>query len=437
MDKATFTLDYQATGMQEKNEDKEVVYSALKESEQRLKSIIETAVDGIINIDMRGIIEFINPSALKLFQYTAQEVVGKNVSVLMPEPDQSRHSGYLDNYHKTGKAKIIGVGRQVLGMKKDGSTFPFRLSISEVHLESGKLYTGIIHDLTEEVKAQHALLELNDSLEERVQERTEQLNEAMQSLELTNKSLSKEVAKRERKEQEVRLLLDKEIELGELKSRFVSMASHEFRTPLTGIQSAASLIDRYDDAHQSADRARLTGMIRTSVRNLTNILNDFLSMDKLHSGKVSINRSQFEFEELLEEVIDEIAPTISGGQSITKELNNLESAISADRNILKNVLLNLVSNAIKYSKEGGVVTIQGESSNGRLSVVVIDNGIGIPLVDQKHMYERFFRAHNVTNIKGTGLGLNIVKRYLDLLEGDISFESTEGVGTRFTISVPV
>ncbi len=404
--------------------------SALKESEARLKAIITMAVDGIICIDERGIIRTINPSALELFQYSEEEVIGQNISLLMPEPDQSRHDGYMDNYHRTGERKIIGIGRQVNGLRKDGSTFPFRLSISEVKLDTGTIYTGIVHDMTDQVKAQEELISLNESLEESVKSRTEELEQI-------NSSLQLEIIKREKKELEVRDLLEKEIELGTLKSRFVSMASHEFRTPLTGIQSAASLIDRYAGQGQSENRKKLTDMIRISVRNLTNILDDFLSMDKLHSGKVTIHTSEFDLKELIDEVVSEIEPTISEGQRIEKDYSFKKNLVTLDRNILKNVILNLLSNAIKYSKKDGLVELIIGSKGEELEIAVKDHGIGIPAVDQKHMFERFFRAHNVTNIKGTGLGLNIVKRYLDLLDGDITFKSKEGVGTTFVVTIPI
>jgi PAS domain S-box-containing protein len=412
--------------MQEENQS---LIAALKESEARLQAIISTAVDGIITISTRGVIQTINSSALEMFQYTEKEVIGKSVSILMPEPDSSRHDSYIENYHQTGVGKIIGIGRQVEGKRKDGSTFPFRLSISKVELDGGTIFTGIVHDISEQVAAEQNLLRLNESLEEIVDERTGEL-------ERINTSLQEEIVKRERKEMEVRSLLEKERELGLLKSRFVSMASHEFRTPLTGIQSAATLIDRYDAADQAPNRKKLTDMVRTSVRNLTNILNDFLSMDKLHSGKVTTHPSDFAIEELLEEILAELEGSLSDGKSIQPFLSDRPLLVFLDRNIMKNVLLNLLSNAIKYSRSNSEIKIRVESEKEGLSITVQDEGIGIPEAEQKHMFERFFRAQNATNIKGTGLGLNIVKRYLDLMEGDIRFESQENVGTTFFITIP-
>lgn len=407
----------------------QTLIAALQESEARLKAIINTAVDGIITINSRGIIQTINPSALELFQYAADDVIGNSVNMLMPEPDSSRHDGYIENYHQTGVGKIIGLGRQVEGKRRDGSTFPFRLSISEVKLESGSIFTGIVHDISEQVQAEQKLLHLNESLEEIVEQRT-------QELEHINTSLQDEMVKREKKEMEVRSLLEKERELGVLKSRFVSMASHEFRTPLTGIQSAATLIDRYDGNDQGPNRKKLTDMVRTSVRNLTNILNDFLSMDQLHSEKVTTHPSDFSLRELVQEVIYELDGTLSEGRSIQTHLPDGELVVYLDRNIMKNVLLNLLSNATKYSRSNSEINLCITSKEKRFNITVQDEGIGIPEADQKHMFERFFRAQNAVNIKGTGLGLNIVKQYLELMGGDIRFESQENVGTTFFISIP-
>ncbi|MFT7611262.1 MAG: two-component system sensor kinase FixL [Parvicellaceae bacterium] len=413
-------------GKQENNS----IKAALDESEKRLKAIFDAAVDGIITINKKGIIEMMNPAALNIFQYDESEVLGNNIKILMPEPDHSAHDGYLGNYHNTGERKIIGIGRNVIGKKKDGTTFPFRLSISEVKLDSGTIYSGVVHDMTEEMKAKKELELLNHSLEDMIGQRT-------QELEKINNSLTQEIDKRKLKEKEVRMLLEKEVELGELKSRFVSMASHEFRTPLTGIQSASSLIDRYEKTDQVGDRKRLTDMIRTSVGNLTSILNDFLSIDKLQSGKVETHEIDFLIDDLCAECIEELEPLMTDGKHIESSCIGDNCSVYLDRNIVKNVMINLLSNGLKYSKSNGQVSLSVIKSYDSLKIEVKDNGIGIPEADQPQLFGRFFRAHNVTNIKGTGLGLNIVKRYLQLMKGEISFTSKEGVGTTFTCTIPL
>ena len=182
-----------------------------------LKAIIENAIDGLITIDDRGIIESINPSACKLFNYSQEEVVGLNISMLMPQPDRARHDGYLFQYKKTGNASIIGIGRELVGLKKNGSQFPFRLGVSEVQYSGRIIYAGFIHDLTREKEAEGKLQDYAALLEEQVEERTHSLKTSLHALQKT--------------QDELNLSLNKEKELGQLKSRFVSIASHEFRTP--------------------------------------------------------------------------------------------------------------------------------------------------------------------------------------------------------------
>lgn len=397
------------------------------ENESRLRAIIDTAIDGIITIDHKGIIETVNPAAARIFEYDPAEIIGENIKVLMPEPDRGRHDDYIRNYQRTGVRRIIGIGREVLGQKKNGDVFPFLLSVSEVILHDKVIYTGIIHDISKLKEAENAFRQLNAELEERVQQRTAELFDAIKKLRETN-------ARQKQAETEVRKALEKEKELNELKSRFVTLASHEFRTPLSTILSSVSLISKYNQLGDAEKSEKHIQRIKSAVTNLTGILNDFLSLSKLEEGIVGNNPAEFNLTELANEIIEELHPVLKPSQRMNYRHQGT-AVVLLDRNIIKNILLNLLSNAIKYS-EKGTIELYAEVNRTNVLLSVSDQGIGIPEEDKTFLFTRFFRAHNAGNVQGTGLGLNIVKRYIELLGGYISMESALGVGTTFNMEIP-
>ncbi|MCP4439547.1 MAG: PAS domain S-box protein [Aureispira sp.] len=412
-------------------------------SSQILKAIFDTAVDGIVTINKRGVITMANKAVSKLFGYTHKELLGQNVSILMTTEDEQQHDRYIDNYHKTKRKKIIGIGREVMGRMKNGKEFPIALSISEIKLAEGVVYAGILHDISAQKAIQKKIEELNVELEEKVEERTDKLAEAVNKLLSTNSQLQKEIVERKKIEEELRKsqaevekALAKERELSELKSRFVSMASHEFRTPLSTILSSASLIERYTTTETNDKRDKHIGRIKSAIRNLTNILNDFLSLSKLEEGKMHRNYIIFDVRTLAESVIEEVSVFAKKGQEIiyTQHGDNVE--VYLDQQFTKNIMINLLSNAIKYSGENSQIDLVLTLEANSLNIKIKDQGMGIPIDDQKHLFERFFRAQNAMNIQGTGLGLNIVKRYVDLMKGEVIFESVPNKGTTFTVVLP-
>ena len=389
------------------------------ESAKLLEAIIDNAIDGIITIDPHGIVESINPAALDLFGYVAEEVVGNNISMLMPEPDRSNHDRYIESYEETGKKKIIGIGREVRGLKKNGTTFPFRLAVSEVFYKDRKIFTGFIHDLTKEKEAENELKKHTQELELKVRERT--------------KDLIKLVSELERAKQDVSNSLEKEKELSQLKSRFVSMASHEFRTPLSSVQLSASLIDRYVEKSEYGPIEKHTNRIKSSVLLLNTILNDFLNLEKLEAGVVVVNKTETNIVQLGEEIAEEMQLICKKNQHIVYQHTGEDSGFLIDPNLLKNSIINLISNAIKYSGEDTFIEFNTQVGRNQLLVTVKDNGIGIPQEEQVNLFEPFFRANNTGNIPGTGLGLNIVKRYVELMGGRLEYWSEVNQGAIFKL----
>lgn len=384
-----------------------------------LHAIFDNAIDGIITINSRGIIETINPAALKLFGYTTAEVVGRNISMLMPEPDKSAHDGYLERHHRTGEKRIIGIGREVVGLRKDRSTFPFRLAVSEVKYEDRIIYNGFIHDLTKEKEAEDRLRRYTNDLELKVKDRTKNLEHLIVELKQAKEDASNS--------------LEKEKELNQLKTRFVSMASHEFRTPLSSIQLSASLVEKYLEKADPSGILKHTGKIKNSVGHLTGILNDFLSLEKLEAGKTEVVLQDFDIVKFSEDLVEEMQLIAKKDQHIVYQHTGDTGHVHLDPALLKNAAINLVSNAIKYSGENTFIEFNTEVTETEVQITVKDNGIGIPLEEQKRLFEPFFRAHNTGSIPGTGLGLNIVKRYIELMGGEVIWQSTQHKGTTISL----
>ncbi len=405
----------------------------------RLQAILQTTVDGILTIDEQGHVEFVNPATCKIFGYSESEMIGQNINMLMPSPYHENHNGYLENYRTTGVKRIIGIGREVVGKRKDGTLFPFWLSVSEATLDGRLLFTGVVHDVSAQKRDEELAQNIHADVEDRIDDRTEKLSDLVNKLLATNRQYESEVQERKSVENslqivqaELRIALQKEQEMGELKSRFVSMASHEFRTPLSTILSSADLMAAYKTAEDQPKRERHYQKIRSAVDNLNTILNDFLSLSRLEEGQVEVQKEEVFLKDFCNEVFEEAKGFLKPRQTLIGE-DHLPPHFSAllNKKILHMALINLISNASKYSGEGSQITCFITSPP--LRIAVRDEGIGVPDADKPYIFDRFFRASNATIIKGTGLGLNIVSRYLGLLGGVLSFESVLDKGSTFTI----
>ncbi|QXP80311.1 MULTISPECIES: PAS domain-containing sensor histidine kinase [Winogradskyella] len=238
-------------------------------------------------------------------------------------------------------------------------------------------------------------------------------------------------------ELEVVNTLKKEQELSELKSRFISMASHEFRTPLSAILSSAILIEKLNAPGKEDKRLKHVSKIRSNVKNLVVILNDFLSLSKLQEGKVLAQPSSFDLIDFSKSVIEEMESVKKSGQTFHFKCEVPKVDVFLDHKLMRHILFNLLSNAIKYSEEEKTIVFKIKIENTQIFIAIIDEGIGIPKEEIEHMFQRFYRANNTTNIEGTGLGLNIVKQYTELMGGAIKLESKLNVGSTFNIQLPL
>lgn len=401
-----------------------------------LTSLFENATEGIILTNGQGNIVLINPAAQRMFGYGAKEIIGQPVEMLIPQRFSHHHKELRDGFYNHPQNRVMGHGRELYGKRKDNTDVAVEVSLSFYRRGEELFVIAFIVDITHRKEIERNILsqqkelekmasdmrKLNAHLEAKVEERTLILKEALQKLEESQIELSE--------------ALDKEKQLNEIKSRFVSMASHEFRTPLSTILSSATLISKYVHTEENDKRERHLRKIKDSVSHLNGLLEDFLSLGKLEEGKVTVNISSFTVKEFVEDVVDEMRAIQKKGQEIVYKYDGHESFI-ADKRLLKNILINLLSNALKFSKEDTTVWITVQNRGEQLFIKIKDEGVGIPDEDQHHLFTTFFRGKNVTNVQGTGLGLPIVKRYLDLLKGDIILESKLNVGTTVSIRLPL
>jgi chemotaxis family two-component system sensor kinase Cph1 len=380
---------------------------ALTESEQRMRAILDTAVEGIITINERGVVDLINPAAEKIFGYRAEEVIGQNVSMLMPLPYSAEHDRYLGNYHNTGEARIIGIGREVVGRRKDGTVFPMDLSVSEVRLPNRRLFTGFVRDISERKRAEKQLAHYARTLGEK----------------------------------------NKELET------IVYVASHDLRSPLVNIQGFSQelelacrdlqkLLDQ--SAGAQVDKAAVQKIIqrdvdeslefiKAGVARMDQLLAGFLRFSRL--GRAAIKLERLNMNELVGTVLKAMEFQVQqAGAKVT--VGDLPRC-NGDAVQVNQVFSNLIDNALKYRapERPCELRITGRLEAGMAVYEVADNGRGIAPSHQGKIFEIFHRLDPSAG-EGEGLGLTIAQRSLERQDGRIWVESVPDVGSRFMVSLP-
>lgn len=354
------------------------------------KALFEQATEGILIVTEAGKILLANAAARAMFGYEIPELEGQSIEILIPTDLRRAHARHREQFRSDPHPRSMGLGLNLHGQRKDGSVFPVEISLSPFDDGAGgQLTIAFVIDIT--VREQLAQQRANIAVE-----------------------------------------LEKEKELGALKSRFVNIASHEFRTPLATILSSAGLINSYADRSDFENVKRHTARIKNSVNHLQNILQEFLSLGKIEDGKVEPKIEAINLPELLHEIEEDLKPILKKGQKITCQHAG-ETIAQTDRNLLRIIAINLISNAIKYSPEDSPIEVECRAAAGKIEIVVRDRGIGISENDQRKLFERFFRASNSGSTTGTGLGLYIVKRYAELLGGSVAFSSQVGEGSEFRV----
>lgn len=527
----------------------------------RFEALFNHASMGIVVADSKGIIQSVNPFALKLFGYKDEEIIGKPVEILIPSRYREKHVVHRTDFVHNPKGRPMGVGMDLFGVKKDGTEFPVEVSLGNYENNGDKNVIAFISDISIRKKAEAEIEKLNSELEMTIEQRTRALQETLNQLEKSRDrledvlayqkalldnagamiiatdekglikllnpeatsnlgySLSEvihksslvifhdkaeiarkrkelfielgvtikddfsvlveqsvrntheeqqytyirkngtsfpvsltvtairdtagvitgfmgiaiDISERKKADEDLRKAFEKEKELSELKSRFVSMASHEFRTPLSTVLSSTYLIEKYATTDDQPKREKHLQRIISSVTMLTDILNDFLSVGKIEEGKIHVRPAEFAINELIISIVEEIRNNLKKGQEIQYSHTG-KAVVLLDPSLLKHIVMNLVSNASKFSPPNGPVDITTICSNHHIILSVKDHGIGISPEDQKHLMERFFRGANAGNIQGTGLGLHIVSKYAELMNGTVECRSKLEKGTEFIIT---
>ncbi len=407
----------------------------MKQEKEKFEALFQYASMGILVANTKAEIILMNNFLLTLFGYQNQnELIGNKIEALIPSRYHNKHVHHRNHYIEKPKPRPMGLGKDLFAVKKDGTEFPVEISLSNYTTPEGSFTIAFVSDITLRKESENAILlqkeqlseinkkvaELNDELEEKVELRTKQLQDILQELERSKDELTK--------------ALSKEKELSDLKSRFVSMASHEFRTPLSTILSSASLVAKYTEAEEQEKRNKHILRIKSSVNNLTGLLNEFLSIGKIEDGKITTNNLNYNIKELLSSLCSEMESIAKINQQIVYSHTG-EEMVYSDPALLRNVITNLLSNAIKFSPEESLIEVKSNVTKDEIILKVKDNGLGISAEDQEHLFERFFRGTNVTNIQGTGLGLHIVGKYIEIMNGRIEFESELEKGTTFIITL--
>lgn len=381
--------------------------SALRDSEQRIRAIVNTAVEGIITIDERGGIESLNPAAELMFGYGADELIGRNVSVLMPPPYRQEHDTYIENYKRTGEAKMIGIGREVLGQRKDGTVFPMDLSVGEVRLANCRLFTGFVRNITERKRAESQLAELAQSLAEK----------------------------------------NRELET------IVYVASHDLRSPLVNIQGfSQELADACAQIQKklgspesrtsnqaeiapllSEDIPEAIGYILAGVAKIDALLNGFLRFSRL--GRAALQPRQLDVSGMLADIARTFEFELKQSGASLKLLP--APSCYGDPTQINQVFSNLIANAIKYAAPDrpAEIEISGRREDGFSVYAICDNGVGIAAEHQDKIFEIFHRLDPSAG-EGEGLGLAIAHKILERHGGSIAVESVAGEGSTFYVKIP-
>ncbi len=405
----------------------------LREREQWLATTLKSIGDAVITTDSQGSITFMNPVAEALTCWKQEEVLGSNLAqVFQTINEKTRQVVENPAVVALREGVTVGLENHTLLITKDGNEVPIDDSAAPIKNDVGNILGAVLvfHDVTEQQQIKAILERTNEELEIRVAESTAQLRQA-------NEQLRAEIAQRKHLESELLLALEKERELNELKSRIVATVSHEYRTPLTTILSSTEMLQQYGSRWTEERKEKHFQRIQASVKYLTKLVNDVLFVNQAEAESLEFNPLPLDVEQVASGLVEEFHLQAVGQHTINFECQGVSTNPLLDERLIESMLRNLLSNGIKYSPPGSQVLLELVFERDAVVFRVSDQGIGIPSADQTKLFNAFFRGSNVGTTAGVGLGLLIVKECVDLHGGEILVESEVGVGTKFTVTLPL
>jgi len=401
------------------------------------KILFEAIPGGIFIVDKDTNIVAVNAVAEKMFGYEKGELINQPKDILLPKRYLTTHKNQLNYFANQFNKGKNTRGLYLFGLTKNNIEFPLEISLNPFSIYEKEFIMALIIDMTVQRDTEKKIDSLNVVLEEKVKKGTVQLEKTIKKLKEVNLNYKKELQQRIKIENKIKEALKKEKELNELKSKFLSLVSHEFKTPLSGILTSAILLEKYQLTEQQEKRDKHLKTITNKVQYLNNILEDFISLEQIDSSNANYKFTVFNLSKVINEVVYNANMLLKSGQHINISQNSDDYVIRQDEKILELTLNNIIYNAIKYSPENTNIDLKITRKGKNLIFKISDKGVGIPENDQKFIFKRYFRAENVLNIKGTGIGLNIVKAHLENLGGTISFESLENKGSVFYVELPI
>lgn len=399
--------------------------------------LFEAIPEGIVIVDKNNNIVAANAAAEKMFGYEKGELTNKHRDILVPKRYLTTHKNQYYYFTNQIIRRKNTRGLYLFGLTKNNEEFPLEISIKPFAIYEKEYMLALIIDMTLRRETEKKIDSLTVDLTEKVKTGTAKLEKTIAKLKEVNLNYKKELQQRIKIESKLKDSLKKERELNELKSKFLLLVSHEFKTPLSGILTSAILVEKYKLSEQQENREKHIKTITNKVKYLNNVLDDFISLEQLDSSNVIYKYTVFHLSKVLNEVVYNANMLLKRGQHIHIINNASDFLLRLDEKILGLILSNIIYNAIKYSPENTDINIEISKNTKNIIFKIADEGFGIPQNDQKFIFNRYFRAENVLNIQGTGLGLNIVKEHLENLGGTIHFKSTENKGSIFFIELPI